>query len=37
LWVLGRVVPDEPWLGVTLDRDVAEAHPKDGETLFDPA
>jgi len=34
----GRLtLPDEPGLGVTLDRDVAEANLKDGETLFDPA
>jgi len=33
----GRLeLPDEPGLGVTLDRDVAEANLKDGETLFDP-
>jgi gluconate/galactonate dehydratase len=34
----GRIeVPDEPGLGVTLDRDVVEAHMVEGETLFDPA
>jgi gluconate/galactonate dehydratase len=32
----GRLeLPDEPGLGVTLDRDVAEANLKDGEELFD--
>jgi len=34
----GRLaLPDEPGLGVTLDRDVAQANLKDGETLFDEA
>ncbi|MEF8852733.1 MAG: mandelate racemase/muconate lactonizing enzyme family protein [Haloarculaceae archaeon] len=34
----GRIeLPEKPGLGVTLDRDVAEANLKDGETLFDPA
>jgi len=30
-------IPEKPGLGVTLDRDVVEAHMIDGETLFDPA
>jgi gluconate/galactonate dehydratase len=34
----GRLrVPDDPGLGVTLDRDVVAANLMDGETLFDPA
>ena len=31
------VVPEDPGLGVTLDRDVVGDHLVDGETLFDPA
>jgi D-xylonate dehydratase len=34
----GRMaVPDEPGLGITLDRDVAREHLVAGETMFDPA
>jgi gluconate/galactonate dehydratase len=31
------VVPEDPGLGVTLDRDVVGDHLVEGETLFDPA
>jgi D-xylonate dehydratase len=37
LIVEGRMpVPDEPGLGLTLDRDVAREHLAEGATLFDP-